>query len=197
MRRRVLCCCWLVACAATLVLASIAPKAGATPPVQHEHFAFTCTATPSPPTPCFGDGPFGQTEIDPDLCDISGSKTDSQAANLQLFADGTEKIEFKETYDFTSALTGKSIESRSDSQQTFNTVPIDDGTTTTFFFALKGVEQQLKLPNGSVIALDAGAVIFTFTIDDATGQGSLSISESGHHADLNNNLCNYAVPALS
>ena len=196
MRRRFLSCCWLSAAVATSVLASFASNAGATPPVQHEHFAFTCTATPSPPTPCFGDGPFGQTEIDPNLCDIPGTLTDSQSANLQLFADGTEKIEFKETYVFISALNGKSVESRADAQQTFNTVPIDNGTTTTFFFALKGMEQKLQLPNGPVIALDGGRVTFTFTIDDATGHGSLSISESGRHADLNTNLCNYAAPAL-
>jgi hypothetical protein len=188
---------------ATAVLTALtASVVRAAPPTEHYHFTFTCTATPASPdgVDC-GVGPDGQpiTHIDPNLCDIPGTLVDSQSGNVQLFADGTQKAEQSETYVFTSAPTGKSIESRSNAQLTQNTVPIvsADGKTISFIFAFKGVEQHLKLPDGTTLALDAGPNTITVTIDVATGAASFSVSERGRHANLYSQLCNVVVRALS
>ena len=99
-----------------------------------------------------------------------GTTVDRQWGNVQLFADGTSKTEMKETYVFTSSLTGKSFEGHIADQLTTNTTPVDNGDgTISFYFAFKGLELQLKLPNGHVLARDAGAVTFVQTFDAATG----------------------------
>lgn len=204
MRGRRLPVCWLVAGAATVVLALWASSATAAPPVQHFHFAFVCTATPTlPADPSKCLGPNGPTEIVPELCDIPGTLVDSQSGNVQVFADGTSKVESNETYVFTSALTGKSIESRSHTQLISNTAPIDNGNgTVSFVFAFKGLEQQLKLPNGAVLARDAGQVTFTVTFDAATGDFvSFAVSgEKGPHPLIDtpgDPFCSVVVSALS
>jgi hypothetical protein len=191
-----------VAAAATVVLAFMASSAAAAPLVQHYHFSFTCMSTPgSPADPNDCVGPFGPTEIDPELCDIPGTNVDSQSGNVQVFADSTMKVEWQESYVFTSALTGKSIESLSNEQFTTNRAPIDNGDgTVSFVFAFKGLEQQLKLPNGPVLVRDAGPVTFTLTVDAATGDFvSFTVSEQGPHpiTDSGGNFCQFIVPALS
>ena len=193
MRRCILHSRCVVAGVATLTLLLTAVSAAAAP-VQHYHLAFTCTATPSSGAvyaelatgACLSASPSeDNVEIDPNLCDIPGTLTDNQAANVQVSADGTYKAEFKEMYVFTSALTGKSIESRSDEQQTFSF------STSARVFAFTGRLQQLKLPDGSTLAMDAGPVVFTVT------DNGFSVSENGHHDDLYRSLCDVVAPALS
>jgi hypothetical protein len=182
----------------------MASSAAAAPAVQHYHFAFTCTSTPTSaadPSQCVG--PNGPTEIDPEQCDIPGTQVDSQSGNVQVFADGTRKVEWKETWVFTSALTGKSIESRSNYQLTSNTAPIDNGNgTVSFVFAFKGLEQQLKLPNGSILMRDTGPVTFTLSFDASSGDFvSFDVSgEKGPHPNIDSGgalFCDVIVPALS
>jgi hypothetical protein len=170
-----------IAVAATALLAFTAGSSAASL-VQHYHFAFTCTSG-TDPDQCIG--PNGPTEISTP-CDLPGTTVDSQFGNVQIFADGTRKIEWSETYVFTSALTGKSIESRSEYQLT------NDASLTVF--TLKGLEQQLKLPNGRMLVRDAGPVTFSF--DPVTG----GVTYKGPHpliASGGDLFCAVVVPALS
>ena len=182
MRGRALLLCGSIAVAVMALLAFTAADAAAAPLVQHYHFAFTCTSG-TDPDQCIG--PNGPTEIDTP-CDLPGTTVDSQFGNVQVFADGTRKIEWTETYVFTSALTGKSIQSRSEFQLT------SDASLTVFTF--KGLEQQLKLPNGPMLVRDAGPVTFSF--DPVTG----GVSYKGPHpliASGGDLFCAVVVPALS
>jgi hypothetical protein len=206
MRGRSLLLCGSAAISATVLLAFGATSGAAAPPVQHYHYSFTCTSTPAAPADpndCIGADSFGQpapVEIDPELCDIPGTKVDHASGNVQVFADGTAKIEGKEIYSFTSALTGKSIESRSEEQQTTNVIDNGDGTIS-LVFAFKGLEQQLKLPNGSMLMREAGPVTFTLTLKAVTFEFvSFTVSERGPHPDIESGgdlFCAVVVPALS
>jgi len=206
MRRRTTRLAFLLAGAATIALAALAVNVSAAQLVQHYHYSFTCTSTPAAPADpndCIGVDGFGQptpVTIEPELCDLPGTKVDAQLGNVQVFADGTAKIEGKEIYSFTSALTGKSIESRSEEQQTTNVIDNGDGTIS-LVFAFKGLEQQLKLPNGSMLMREAGPVTFTLTLKAVTFEFvSFSVSERGPHPDIESGgdlFCAVVVPALS
>jgi hypothetical protein len=195
--------CGFVAITATVVSAVAAANVAAAPPDQHYHYAFTCTSTPAAPADpsnCIGADGFGQptpVTIEPELCDIPGTKVDSQFGNVQVFADGTAKIEAKEVYTFTSALTGKSVESRSEAQQTTEEIDNGDGTIS-FVFAFKGLEQQLKLPDGPMLVRDAGPATFTLTLKAVTFDFvSFTVSEKGPHPIIESGFCAVVVPALS
>ena len=201
--RSLLLCGSAVAITATVLSAFAAASVAAAPSVQHYHYSFTCTSTPAAPADpndCIGADSFGQptpVEIDPELCDIPGTKVDSTFGNVQVFADGTAKIEGKEVYTFTSALTGKSIESRTSAQQTAQEIDNGDGTIS-FVFAFKGLEQQLKLPNGPMLVRDAGPATFTLTVKAVTFDFvSFTVFEKGPHPIIENGFCAVVVPALS
>lgn len=182
-----------VGVAAGLALATFASSVPGAPPLQHFHFAFTCTST-SPDCP---------VELPTDQCGIPGTIVESEWGNVQVFADGTAKVEVKERYVFTSTASGKSFQSFSAAQITSNTAPIDNGDgTISFVFTFKGLEQQLKLPNGPVLARDAGPVTFTLTFVSATGEFvSFTVSgEKGPHPLVDSGgtlFCDVVVPALT
>jgi hypothetical protein len=202
MRGRSLLLCGSAAISATVLLAFAAASASAAPAVQHYHYSYTCTSTPTTPADpndCIGTDSFGQptpVEIDPELCEIPGTKVDHASGNVQVFADGTAKIEAKEDYTFTSALTGNSIESHSAAQQT--TTVVDNGNDTiSFVFAFKGLEQQLKLPNGPMLGRDAGPISFTLTLDATTFDFvSFTVSEKSPHT-LSDNFCDIVESAVN
>lgn len=181
-----------VGVAAGLVLTLLASSAAGAPPLQHFHFAFTCTST-SPGCPL---------ELPTEQCGIPGTTVDSEWGNVQVFADNTAKVEVKERYVFTSEASGKSFQGFSAVQLTNNTAPIDNGDgTVSFVFAFKGLEQQLKLPNGPVLARDAGPITFTLTFEAATGDFvSFTISgEKGPHPLIHSDtlFCDVVVPVLT
>ena len=202
MRGRSLLLCGSAAISATVLLAFAAASASAAPAVQHYHYSYTCTSTPTTPADpndCIGADSSGQptpVEIDPELCEIPGTKVDHASGNVQVFADGTAKIEAKEDYTFTSALTGKSIESHSAAQQT--TTVVDNGNDTiSFVFAFKGLEQQLKLPNGPMLGRDAGPIAFTLTLDATTFDFvSFTVSEKSPHT-LGDHFCDIVKSAVN
>jgi hypothetical protein len=182
--------------AALALLTLIASSAVAARPLDHYHYSFTC-ATPSPPNaPC-------PVELPTDQCGIPGTTVDSQWGNVQLFADGTSKTEMKEKYVFTSSVTGKSFEGHLAEQLTTSTTPVDNGDgTISFYFAFKGLELQLKLPNGHVLARDAGPVTFVQTFDAVTGDfvSFMVADEKGPHPIVDSGFelfCDVIVPALS
>jgi hypothetical protein len=180
--------------AAVAALALFASGTAAAPLVQHYHFAFTCTFPSQEPCP---------VQLPAEQCGIPGTTVEREWGNVQVFADGTSKMELKETYTFTSSVTGKSFESRSAAQLTNNTVPIDNGDgTVSFVYTFNGLEQQLKLPNGPVLARDVGPVTFTLTFSAATGEFvSFGVSgEKGSHPLIESGgtlFCDVVVPALT
>jgi hypothetical protein len=172
----------LAAIAAMVLLALMASSAGAAPAIQH-HSAKVTTTNP-----------------DANQCDIPGMQVETFMANVVDLPDGTRRFEFWDRWIFTSALTGKSIESFAAEQMTTNVEPIvnPDGTVS-FFFTFKGLEQRLKLPNGAVLARDVGPITFTLTFD-ANGD-FLSFTASGekgpHPLFDGGGYCNVLIPALS
>src|SRR5215470_13229592 len=80
----------LAALVAALVLASTASTARAAPQIDHQRVTISET--------------FPDTQ-----CGIDGTSTFNGINNIELFADGTFKVETHDTQLFTSAATGKSV----------------------------------------------------------------------------------------
>jgi len=146
-------------------------------------------------------GTFSDT-FDDNICGIEGTTVVSGMDNIQVFADGTFKDQFRQNYVFTSTATGKSV-LLFVAQQFIGTGPIDNGDgTVTFTSTFKGLPEKLKLPNGTVLSRDAGFVTFNDTFDATTGDflGETISPENGPHPDLDSGFtlfCDVIVPALS
>jgi hypothetical protein len=146
-------------------------------------------------------GTFSDTFPD-NICGIDGTTVVSGMDNIQVFADGTFKDQFRQNAVFTSAATGKSVEIFV-AQQFTGVGPIDNGDgTVTFVSTFKGLPEKINLPNGPVLSRDAGFVSFNDTFDATTGDflGETISPENGPHPDLDSGFalfCDVIVPALS
>jgi hypothetical protein len=176
--------CLLAALFGALILASAASTAGAAPLADHFRVTFSDT---------FADN----------ICGIDGTSVFNSMNNIQLFADDTFKTEARVNQVFTSAATGKAVLLFSAFQFVRTGPPIDNGDgTITFTDTNKGLQEQLKLPNGTVLSRDAGFVQFNDTFDATTGDflGETISPENGPHPDLDSGgalFCDVIVPALS
>ena len=171
----------LTGLAAMLLITLMASSVGAAPIVNHFHFTSSET---------FADN----------RCGIDVTVANSFMLNEQDFAD-THKLEIKDTQLITSTATGKSVKQFSAEQQTNFLQPIDNGDgTTSLVFGFKGLEQKLQLPNGPLLARDAGPITFTLTFD-ANGNliSIVSSDESGPHPIIDSGSfgCDVLVPALT
>jgi hypothetical protein len=146
-------------------------------------------------------GTFSDTFPD-NICGIDGTSVVSGMDNIQVFADGTFKDQFRLNQLFTSAATGKSVLLFA-ANQFGGTGPTDNGDgTVTFSSVFKGLPEKIKLPNGRVHSRDAGFVSFNDTFDATTGEflGETISPENGPHPDLDSGFtlfCDVIVPALS
>jgi hypothetical protein len=168
---------------ATFLLTFMASTTGAAPLIDRFHGTFSDT---------FQDN----------VCGIDGTTVVSGMDNIQVFADGMFKDEFRQNYVFTSSATGKSV-LLFVAQQFVGTGPFDNGDgTITFVSTFKGLPEKVKLPNGRVLLRDAGFVSFNDTFDATTGDflGETISPENGPHPDLDSGFtlfCDVIVPALS
>ena len=174
----------LTALLGALLLASMASTARAAPPIDHFRVSFSDT--------------FPDTQ-----CGIDGTSVFTSMANIQVFADDTNKTEARVNQVFTSVATGKSVLLFFAFQLVRTGPPIDNGDgTLTFTETVKGVQEKLKLPNGTILSRDAGLVTFNDTFDATTGDflGETISPENGPHPDLDSGstlFCDVIVPALS
>jgi hypothetical protein len=144
------------------------------------------------------------TDTFPDTqCGIDGTSVFTSMDNIQIFADDTFKSELRVNQVFTSAATGKSVLLFVANQFVATGPPIDNGDgTLTFTETSKGLQEKLKLPNGTILSRDAGFVAFNDTFDATTGDflGETISPENGPHPDLDSGFtlfCDVIVPALS
>ena len=175
--------CALGALVGALLLALAASTAGAAPLIDRFHGTFSDT---------FQDN----------FCGIDGTSVVNGMDNIQVFADGTFKDQFRLNQVFTSTETGKSVLLFA-ANQFVGAGPIDNGDgTVTFTTTFKGLPEKVKLPNGTVLLRDAGFVTFNDTFDATTGDflGGTISPENGPHPDLDSGgtlFCDVLVSALS
>ncbi len=137
------------------------------------------------------------------LCGIDGTSVFGAVYNIQLFPDETYKAEVRVNQVFTSGATGMSVVLFQAEQFTATGPPIDNGDgTLTFTETVKGLMEQLKLPNGTVLSRDAGVVTFNDTFNATTGEflGQTISPENGPHPDFDSGstlFCDVIVPALT
>jgi hypothetical protein len=164
-------------------------------------FLLTASTVGAAPIVSHFHGKFSDT-FDDNICGIDGTSVVSGMDNIQEFADGTFKDEFRLNQVFTSDATGKSLEIFVAEQFT-SKGPIDNGDgTVTFVDTFKGMPEKLKIPNGPILSRDAGNVTFLDTFDATTGEfiSSVISTEKGPHPDLDSGFelfCDVVVPALS
>jgi hypothetical protein len=145
-------------------------------------------------------GTFSETNPDDSLCGISGTSVTSGMDNIQEFADGTFKDQFRLNYVFT-AENGKSVELFVANQFT-GTGPTDNGDgTVTFTSTYKGIPELWRIPNGPILIIDVGFVTFTDVVNLATDEVTTTIDpENGPHPELDSDftlLCSVLVPVLT
>lgn len=157
----------LTALVGVLVLASVASTASGARLIDRFH------------------GTFSETFAD-NICGIDGTSVVNGMDNIQVFADGTFKDQFRVNQVFTSAATGKSILIFV-AQQFVGAGPIDNGDgTVTFTEHMAGLVLRFKIPNGPVLKdadgkpiLGAGVIDSVVTFDIATGD-LISLQETVH-----------------
>ena len=175
--------CSLTALLGALLLASMSSTATAAPLTDHFRVTFSDTFPNS-------------------QCGIDGTSVLNVMDEIQVFADGTSKAEARVNQVFTSAATGKSVLFFF-AFQFVRAAPIDNGDgTLTFTDTSKGLQEKLKLPNGTILSRDAGLVTVNDTFDATTGDflGETISPENGPHPDLDSGgalFCDVIVPALS
>jgi hypothetical protein len=137
------------------------------------------------------------------IAPIDGTSVLNVVANGQDFADDTSKSELRSNQVFTSTATGKAVSIFVANEFVATGPPIDNGDgTITFTETNKGLQEKLKLPNGTVLSRDAGLVTFNHTFDATTGEflGQTISPENGPHPDLDSGFtlfCDVIVPALT
>lgn len=172
----------LAGLAGALLLALMASSAAAAPIVEQFHGTFSDT---------FSDN----------ICGIDGTSVVSGMDNIQVFADGTFKDQFRLNQVFTSTATGKSVLIFVAGQTKSVGPTINPDGTMTFVDSFIGLPEKLKLPNGAILSRDAGNVTFLSTFDsDGNFISRTTVSEKGPHPDLDSDFalfCDVIVPALS
>jgi hypothetical protein len=167
---------------ALVVMAVVAPTAAAAPIVERFHDIFS------------------DTNPTDNLCGVDGSSYDNGMDNIQVLGDGTSKDNFRFTYVFTSAATGKSVEIFIAQPLSGREVANPDGSVT-FITVFKGLPLTIKLPKGRVLSRDAGNATIATTFDADGNFVSRTVSdEKGPHPLLDGDpalFCDVILPALS
>ena len=154
---------------AICALAAIAPAATASPgAIGHDRF----TTDPFPDDWC---GP--------------GTSVSRVVANYVTRDESRASINVRTV--FTSAASGKSIEIHETGVRK-ESAPIDNGDGTySIFFTNTGQSAGFKVPNGPVIGLDVGLIVFDVTFDTATGDFlSFEVAKvAGQREPLDSQIC--------
>ena len=148
-----------------LVLAAMAP-AGT---IGHDHF----TSDPYPDS----------------WCGLAGTSVDRVVANFPTADESRASINVLTT--FTVTATGKSLEIRATGVRKEG-APIDNGDGTfSMIFTNAGLSPMFKIPNGPVIGVDVGLIMFDVTFDKATGDFvSFSVVRiAGQRPALDSQIC--------
>jgi hypothetical protein len=155
----------LAASAVALALAAALPAAT----IGHDHFV----SDPYPDS----------------WCDLAGTSVDQVVANYTTADESRASINVLTT--FTVTATGKRLEIRSTGVRK-ESPPVDNGDGTySLIFTNVGQSPKFKLPNGPVIGLDVGLIVFDVTFDAATGDFiSFSVLRvEGQRPGLGSEIC--------
>jgi hypothetical protein len=155
----------LLASAVALALAAVATAGG----IGHDHF----TSDPYPDS----------------WCNLAGTSVDQVVANYTTADESRASINVRTT--FTATATGKSMEIRSTGVRKEG-APIDNGDGTfSLIFTNAGLSPMFKVPNGPVIGVDVGLIMFDVTFDDVTGDFvSFSVVRvAGQRPALESQIC--------
>lgn len=141
------------------------------------------------------------------VCGIEGTHVATEVDNVQVLGNGTMKDEFRFNDVFTATASGKSLEIVAASPFTSTRTNNADGTITSVF-TVKGLGAKLKLPNGRVLAVNAGVLtnVLTYRVnpDGSVDIVSFSSSAVGRQDDIGGSIfniggpiCDEIVPALT
>jgi hypothetical protein len=100
-------------------------------------------------------------------CGLAGTSVDHVVANYTTADESRSSINVLTT--FTVTATGKQLEIRETGVRR-ESAPIDNGDGTySLVFTNAGQSPKFKVPNGPVIGLDVGLIVFDVTFDKSTG----------------------------
>ena len=122
-------------------------------------------------------------------CGLVGTSVDKVVANFTTVDESRASINVATT--FTVAATGKQLEIRSTGVRKEDT-PIDNGDGTySLILTNAGQSAGFKLPNGPVVGLDVGLIMFDVTFDTATGDfiSFIQLRVAGQRPALDSQIC--------
>jgi hypothetical protein len=122
-------------------------------------------------------------------CGLAGTSVDQVVANFPTANGSRASINVLTT--FTVTATGKSLEIRATGVRKEG-APIDNGDGTfSMIFTNAGLSPMFKIPNGPVIGVDVGLIMFDVTFDKATGDFvSFSVVRiAGQRPALDSQIC--------
>jgi hypothetical protein len=136
-----------------------------------------------------------------DLCGIPIDGVATGVDNFFVYPDGSFKDTASVRVTFTNPVNGQSVVISNKGQVTGTSLIDEAAGTITFVTTFKGLPEQIKTANGSLLLRDAGIAVFTEVFDLATGALiSSDVSIKGPHPDLESDFvlfCEVIVPALS
>jgi hypothetical protein len=122
-------------------------------------------------------------------CGLTGTSVDQVVANYTTADEARASINVLTT--FTATATGKSLEIRSTGVRK-ESAPIDNGDGTySLIFTNAGASPMFKVPNGPVIGVDVGLIVFDVTFDQATGEfvSFAVVRVAGQRPALDSRIC--------
>jgi hypothetical protein len=135
------------------------------------------------------------------LCGIPVDGVATGVDNFFVYPDGSFKDTASVKITWTNPVNGKSVIVSNKGQVTGTSIVDEAAGTITFVTTFKGLPEQIKTANGSLLLRDAGIAVFTDVFDLATGDPiSSDFSIKGPHPDLESDFvlfCEVIVPALS
>lgn len=170
----------LLAAAATALVAL--PAAPGARPVERFHDNFT-------------------DEFSDVLCGIPVDGVATGVDNFFVYPDESFKDTSSVRVTFTNPANGQSVVISNMGQVTGQSIVDEAAGTITFVVTFKGLPEQIRTENGSLLLRDAGIAVFTDVFDLETGEPiSSEFSIKGPHPDLESDFelfCEVIVPALS
>jgi hypothetical protein len=122
-------------------------------------------------------------------CGLTGTSVDKVVANYTTVDESRASISVLTT--FTVTATGKQLEIRSTGVRK-ESAPIDNGDGTySLILSNAGQSAGFKVPNGPVVGLDVGLIMFEVTFDTVTGDfiSFTELREAGQRPALDSQIC--------
>jgi hypothetical protein len=142
---------------------------------------------------------FADSFADQDFCGSGSTVNASFTGHATIWLAPNQAIDTKNNSEsdglFTNPANGATVLTHSAYQFTGTLLTGDPSGVHTYRWTFKGGAEIIRVPNGGVLARDAGNLVVEATFDGDEFVGVQVVSDRGHHPEFGND-CNVLAPAL-